>query len=136
MIIPLVFIILSLFPLSSRWSTGHYLLLTIQQKDTVAYALHGENITTSWIMDDYILKDSIRIKKASVFAEYHSEGLDTKGWKDSDFAPEYAYQYCVNLKKLKKNFIILEDNKMEINGDCTDDMSFYYEVYGDMDEEY
>ncbi|WP_064967831.1 hypothetical protein [Tenacibaculum ovolyticum] len=125
----LCFFIFSIFPTSERWSSGHYLLLTIQDNDTVVYALHGKNIKTSWKLDYFILKDSIRIKKSSLLTEYHTESGLRKGWTDCDFKPDYAYNYCVNLKK-KNEFIILDDNQMSIDINCKQNYNYYYNKYG------
>ena len=129
-ILIIVLLVLNLFviPSSTRWSTGHYLLLTKKNNDTMAYALHGKHIVTSQIMKDMILMDSIRIDKSLVFAEYHSEPQDLKGWTYCDVLPDYAYNYCFYKAKLGSNFFELEDNELNISDDCSMVRNQYLEM--------
>ena len=131
----LLFTIGTLVPGSGRWSTGHYLIVTSNNNKIHAYALHGENVITTPYRSYLNLKDSIQIEKADIIGEYHTKGLHSKGWKDSDFLYDYLYNYCVYQKQLGENFIVLEDNKLEIGPDCSTDLSFYIELQ-ELEEEF
>ncbi|WP_176829864.1 hypothetical protein [Tenacibaculum sp. MAR_2009_124] len=105
-------------------------MITIQKKDTIAYALHGKNINSTRYSEYYSLKDSIEIKKSSIIEQYHSEALIGKGWTDCDFMPSYAYNYCLYQKRLKDRFIVIEDNGLSIGLDCNENYPYYEKLYG------
>ncbi len=128
LIIAFLFFLMTLVPGSGRWSAGHYLLITEQKGDTIAYALNGENIITTPYRAYLVLLDKISIKKSDVVVEYHSEGVESKGWIDADFLYDYLYNYCVYMKRLGPNFVVLEDNEFDIGKNCSTDITDYIEL--------
>ena len=129
----ILFLLITMFislmiPSSTRWSTGSYLIVTVKNKDTFAYAVHGKNVKSSILMDDLILLDSVKINKKNILSEYHTKCL-LHVCEDSTAIADYYYNYCYYLKNHPKNFIKLEDDGMDITESCILDREFIKDSY-------